>query len=306
MVDIVKDLGGSCVRINYRLGESDHDFTRFLEAGLDVILTFDNNDLSNIDTKYGRPREWPNAGFPFQSKAVYQKRVREVLTAVKPFLALGRRVWAQCENEIGDAALNPKSRYWRGTTAQYLTQLQAFREAVASVSTSIPVVLTSFPSEALSAAIDSSNRHHRYAETHLTTLLMSHEYDVVDLHFYGCPEDIPAKVNWIKQRLPMGKRWISTENGGPDSRCASTPISWRQNQAAFEQLQVKQVGQRLQAAADQGASVCMWFSLFDLRGESSDVFNRLGLIDQSTTPPRKKPAYDTFKKFAAGRLPSSP
>ncbi len=306
LVAIVKDLGASCVRINYHFGDSDHDFTRFLDAGLDVVLTFDNSDPSNLDMKYGTPREWPNAGFPFQSKAAYQKRVREVLTPLKPFLASGRRVWAQCENEIGDAAINPKSRYWRGTTEQYLTQIQAFREAVTSVSTSIPVVLTSFPSESLDAAIDSGNRYHRYAGTHLTTLLASHEYDVVDLHFYGCIEDIPAKVNWIKQRLPAGKRWISTENGGSDSRCASTPISWRQNQSEFEQLQANQVTQRLQAAADQGASVCLWFSLFDLRGESSVVFNRLGLIDQSTTPPRKKPAYDAFKKFAASHPQSSP
>ncbi len=299
LLEVVRDLGAECVRVNCRLGDSTHDVARFLDAGLDLVLTFDNSDSSNLDTHYGTRREWPNAGFPFQSKAAYQQRVREVLTPLKPFLASGRRVWAQCENEIGDAAINPKSRYWRGTTEQYLAQLQAFREAVKSVSPDIPVVLTSFPSESLSAAINPAHRHHRYAEAHLTKLLASPDYDAVDLHFYGGVEEIPDKVRWVQQHLPAGKPWISTENGGPDPRYAGTPLSWRQNPAAFEQLQAQQVAQRFQAAADHGASVCLWFSLFDLRGESSDVFNHLGLIDPSASPPRKRPAYAAFQKFVA-------
>lgn len=305
LVDILKDLGASCARVNCRLGDRDHDLARFLDAGLDLVVTFNNNDPANLGTTYGTPREWPNAGFPFRSKAAYQQRVRDVLEPLKPFLASGRRVWAQCENECSDAAFNPKSRYWRGTTAQYLAQIQAFREAVKSVDPAIPVVLTSFASESLSAAIEPADRRHLYAAAHLAKLLASPDYDAVDLHFYGGVEDIPAKVDWVKERLPAGKRWISTENGGPDPRCASTPISWRKNPAEFEQLQAKQVAQRLQAAADQGASLCLWFSMFDLRGETSDVFNRLGLLDQSVTPPRKKPAYEAFKKFVTSRASPS-
>lgn len=300
LVDIVKDLGATCVRINCRLKDSDHDLARFLEAGLDVVLTFDNSDPSNIDTTYGTPKEWPNAGFPFTSKAIYQQSVREVLTPLKPFLSSGRRVWAQCENEIGDAALNPKSRYWRGTTEQYLSHIKAFHEAVESVSPSIPLVLTSFPSESLSALIEPDNRHHDYAERQITKLLTSPDYGVVDLHFYGSVEDIPAKAKAIKERMPVGKTfvWMSTENGGPDSRSKTTPLSWKQDLTQFETLQAKQVSARLSACAKNGGSLCLWFSLFDLKKET-DVFSHLGLLDQDTIPPRKKPAYEAFKAFVA-------
>jgi hypothetical protein len=302
LVDIVKDIGATCVRINCRLKDNDHNLARFFEAGIDVILTFSNNDPSNIDTKYGAPNEWPNAGFPFKSKTVYQQRVREVLIPLRPFLASGRKAWAQCENEIGDAAINPKSRYWRGTTEQYLAQIQAFREAVESISPSIPVVLTSFPSESLSALIEPDNRHHEYAERHLAKLLMSPNYSVVDLHFYGSVEDIPAKVKAIKARMPTDKPfvWISTENGGPDSRSKATPLSWKQNLPKFEELQAKQVSTRLSACAQNGSSLCLWFSLFDLKKET-DVFSHLGLLDQDTIPPRRKPAYEAFRKFIAAQ-----
>jgi len=50
----------------------------------------------------------------------------------------------------------------------------------------------------------------------------------------GCVEDIPAKAQWVKDHMLAGKRWISTENGGPDSRCPGTPISWTQDPALFE------------------------------------------------------------------------
>jgi len=98
--------------------------------------------------------------------------------------------------------------------------------------------------------------------------------------------------------LPAGQpiSWISTENGGPDFRCKATPVSWKDDLAQFEQEQAKQVPLRLSACLGNGGSICLWFSLFDLKN-SDDVFSHLGLLDQDATPPRKKPAYDAFKAF---------
>jgi hypothetical protein len=301
-VGVMKDLGASCVRMNCRLKDRDHEFARFLDAGIDMVITFDNSDTSNMGTEYGTLKEWPNAGFPYRSKEVYQKRIREVLMPLKPFLASGRKIWAQCENEIGDAAINPKSRYWRGTTEQYLIQLRAFREAVESVSPSIPVVLTSFPSESLSALIDGGNPHHEYAERHLTKLLQSPDASVLDLHFYGSVGEIPAKVKAVRDRSPKNKPflWICTENGGPDFRSKDTPISWKQDQDQFERIQALQVSQRLLACSHNGAQLCLWFSLMDLKKET-DVFSHLGLLDQEVLPPRKKPSYEAFKAFVASQ-----
>ncbi len=104
----------------------------------------------------------------------------------------------------------------------------------------------------------------------------------------------------VKALLPSGETvpWISTEDGGPNVSCKSTPVSWSQDLTQFEKLEAQQVPARLSACAEQGGSICLWFSLFDLKS-SADVFNHLGLLDQDSTPPRKKPAYDAFVAFLA-------
>lgn len=300
IVNAAKELGVGWVRLNLKLDGHDQDYTLFLAAGINVVLTMANQDPANLDTKYGTLKEWQNAGFPFKSQTTYQQRVRATLEPALPFLAQGRQVWVQAENEISDAAVNPNSVYWRGTTEQYLTQVRALSDAVKALSPTIPVVLSSFASESLDAIGVPNNPRHDFANNHVTALLTQGRYDAVDLHFYGCVEDIPAKVKAIKERMPAGKTfvWISTENGGPDSRCPTTPTTWQQNPTRFEQLQAQQVSARLGACAENGSSICLWFSFFDLRHEV-DVFSHLGLLDQSVNPPRKKPAYDAFKNFVA-------
>jgi hypothetical protein len=300
IVTAVKDLGAGWVRLNLNLGTSSQDYTLFLASGINVVLTISNHDPSNVVTTYGTLQEWPNAGFPFKAKAQYQQQIRDILEPALPYLAQGRQVWVQAENEISDAAMNPASSYWRGTDAQYVAQLQALYEAVKSVNASIPVVLTSFASETLDALREQNDSRHEFAAQHVTTLLNQGQFDAVDLHFYGCVEDIAAKVNAVRERMPAGKPfiWISTENGGPDSRCNTTPLSWKQDLAQFEQEEAQQVPLRLSACAENGGSICLWFSFFDLKN-SGEVFSHLGLIDQGTDPPRKKPAYDAFQTFIA-------
>jgi len=300
IVDAVKDLGVGWVRLNLNLGMDSQDYTLFLASGMNVVLTISNQDPSNIVTTYGTLREWPNAGFPFKSRTQYQQQIRTVLEPALPYLAQGQQVWVQAENEVGDAAVNSASSYWRGTDEQYLAQLQALYEAVKSVNTNIPVVLTSFASQTLDALSEQNNVRHELAVKHVTKLLTQGQFDAVDLHFYGCVEDIAAKVKAVKERTSTGKPfiWISTENGGPDFRCLTTPLSWKQDLAQFEQLQAKQVSARLSACVENGGSICLWFSFFDLKNEV-DVFSHLGLLDQDTNPPRKKPAYEAFKAFVA-------
>ena len=129
ILGFVTDLDGRWMRVNYNLDGNAPDFKSFLEGGVNLVITIANRDLTNIDTTYGTLGQWPNAGFPFRSKSLYQQRLKDLLTPLLPYLAQGRQVWVQCENEIGDVMLNPQSRYWRGTNEQYLMQLQAFYEA---------------------------------------------------------------------------------------------------------------------------------------------------------------------------------
>jgi hypothetical protein len=209
-------------------------------------------------------------------------------------------VWVQGGNEIFDASVALNTMYWRGTMEQYLAQQQALYEAVKSVNPDIPVVLAGFASVTLDELINQNEPGHKFAVKHVTELLTQAKFDAVDLHFYGCVEDIPAKVRAVKDLLPTGQTvpWISTENGGPEVECKSTPVSWSQDLAQFEKLQTQQVPARLSACAEQGGSICLWFSLFDFKS-SADIFNHLGLLDQDATPPRQKPAYDVFVAFMA-------
>ena len=162
----------------------------------------------------------------------------------------------------------------------------------------IPVVITSFSTELLDVLIEPHNPNHAAFTDHVTTLLTQGKFDAVDLHFYGCAADIPAKVSAVRNLMPPGRQflWICTENGGPDFRCNRTPVSWRQDLASFEKLQALQVPARLTLCAENGVSICLWFSLYDLKN-SPDIFSHLGLLDQDTNPPRQKPAYKAFIEF---------
>ena len=286
------DLGAHWVRLNYELGGPQSDPQHFLDAGVDVVLTITNNDPTNVITTYGTPAQYPHAGFPYVARDRYVAAVQKVVQALHP--RVGHHVWVQCENEINDASLAPNSPDWRGTTNQYLTLLGACRTAVKRADARSRVVLAGMQSESLDAAINPANLHHGFAADRLSRLLNSPAYNVVDLHFYGCVETIPAKVAWIKARMRAGTSWISTEDAGPDPRCATTPITWRD--ARFESTQAAQVTRRLTTCAAQGGRICLWFSLRDLRGET-DVFNHLGLIDSHSNPWRQRPAYDAFQRL---------
>lgn len=299
VVDILNDLGVEVIRVNQNLGEPARDYPIFLKNGIDIVLNISNTNPSNIDTTYGTQQEWPNSGFPFKDKAVYQKDVQNILRPALPYLRQGRTVYVQCENEVGDASLNPKARYWRGTTDQYITQIQAFHEAVKQLDERFIVVLSSFASETLDNALDPSDaERHRYATSRVTAMLQKGVYEVIDPHFYGCPTDIKRKVDWLRGQLAPGKIWISTEIGGPDPRCSSTPGAYEQDPGDYERRQAEEVRTRLSACAENGGKACLWFSLFDLKREVYP-FSHMGLLDPAESPLRKKPAYSAFQSFVA-------
>ena len=298
MLSALGDLGAACVRINVNLDGGGQGYTIFLAAGFNVVLTCANRDPGDVDTSYGSLQAWPNAGFPFVSKSAYQQRIHDLLSPALPYLVVGRQLWVQCENEVVDASFKSTARYWRGTADAYLRQLDALFEEVRAVSPSILVVASSFASETLDAGIEPAHVNHDAAVAWVTKVLAQGQYDAGDLHFYGCVDDIATKAMWVKSLLPKGKLWISTENSGPDSRCAGTPLTWDQNPTLFEQNQAQQVASRLSACTDNGGSLCLYFSLYDLLGEVA-AFAHLGLLDPSWQPAREKPAYAAFKAFTS-------
>jgi hypothetical protein len=128
VVAILADLGAGTVRFHFTFEGNDPDPTPLLSAGVAVVITFKNRDAANVDTTYGTPSQWPNAGFPYLSRAAYQHDVTAALTPILPLVASGAQVWAQCENEAFDATEKPGFPFWRGTDQQYLAQLAAFAD----------------------------------------------------------------------------------------------------------------------------------------------------------------------------------
>ncbi|HYU26534.1 MAG TPA: hypothetical protein VEO74_15090 [Thermoanaerobaculia bacterium] len=298
--ELVTDTGASWVRLNLNLDPKDQDYTVFLGANVNVVLTLVNRDASNVDTTYGTPDQWLRAGFPYRSRSAYQQRIRNTLAAALPYVTAGRQVYVQCENEIGDVAQNPNSTYWRGTTDQYLAQLSALFEAVRSVSPAMRVVMSSFASGSLEIVLKPADPRYTAVTARLSRMLGEGQYDAADLHFYDCVEAITPKVAWVTARMPAGRTWISTENGGSDPNCPATPEPYSQNPSHFEEVEAQQVPLRLRTCIDAGGAVCLWFSLLDLKDES-ETFSHLGLLDQTSTSPRRKPAWDAFHSFVTAQ-----
>lgn len=315
----VAELGSGWMRLNLFLANpasdaSDIDRLRgYLLGGQNLIVTLVNQGPGNLDATFGTPSQWPNAGFPFRVDApAYEQNYRARLHGiVEPLfqsaLAAGRQVWFQCENEVGDASISSGSVYWRGTADQYLATLAAFADEVRSVSPAIPVVLSSFASDPLEKASDPTPpmmgdpgyANYQYATTLLGRLLLEGDYDFADLHFYGCVDSIDRKIDWVLARLPAGRNWISSEDGGPDIvDCPGVP-DWRTNLDGFEQAKASELLDRLAKCSARGGAVCLWFSLFDLQGEV-DRFNHLGLLDPAL-PDVSRPAYDAYAVFLQDR-----
>jgi hypothetical protein len=288
------------VRLEIFLGETGQDYTPYLAAGFNVILTIVNKNPDNIVTDYGTAQDWPGAGFPFQKKDQYQQDIRTLLQPAVAYLQQGRQVWVQAENEETDATVEKNAIYWRGTDEQYLAQSQAFYTAVKSVSPNIRVALTSFAGYMLENIANPNMPGYAYSVQHVTLLLTQAKYDGLDLHFYKCVEDIPNLVKALKALVPAGQPfvWISTENGGPMANCKSTRITWQQDLAQYEKLQAEQLPERLSACIANGGRICLWFSFFDLHN-IDDTFNHLGVIDLFADPARKKPAYVAYQAFTA-------
>ncbi len=52
-----------------------------------------------------------------------------------------------------------------------------------------------------------------------------------------------------------------------------------------------------------GADISLWFSLYDLQGDSTDIFGHLGLLPPSTNSLIvPKPAYYSFKNFTSSQV----
>src|ERR1041385_2637430 len=85
-VSLITGLGASIVRINMGVAgpKANRTGAKFLDAGLDLVLTCNYVNPTNIDTTYGTPTQYPSAGFPALSGTFLTDDIAGMLTSLVP------------------------------------------------------------------------------------------------------------------------------------------------------------------------------------------------------------------------------
>lgn len=282
--DALSDLGVGWVRIaEYRLGEHHHDLARVTRAGFGLWLTLSHRDAENVADPRAIERT-RRGGVPPRDGERFQELVRATVEpVVRDLLARGKEpsAWlvVQVENEVLPTDVLPPDRpqrFWHGTGAEYLSTLALAYDAVKSIDWSIPVAAAGLSSEMLAELV--AGRH-----APLTTwgerLLQEGRADWMDVHLYHRPDEIAAKVAWVRERWsgPIA----GTEVGGPDPDSGST---------CTDDAQAADLDARLRATRDAGVDRLFWSPLY-AGGQMEDRFRPMGLI---TTDGRRRPAFERY------------
>lgn len=85
---VLSDLHAGRVRVNNHLDGSAPDFSAFPAAGLDVVITLNNAHVANAQ---GYDPQYPRAGYPFISEAVYRADIDAALAPSSPTSRSGAR-----------------------------------------------------------------------------------------------------------------------------------------------------------------------------------------------------------------------
>ena len=116
-IDHLTELGARWVRLNIGLDGTSPDFRSFRRR-VNVVITFNNADPTTPIARLTAFAQWPNAGFPYKSKAVYQQRIRDTLTPLLPYLSAAARSGFNAKTRSA-MPRSPPTGARRGTTDQY-------------------------------------------------------------------------------------------------------------------------------------------------------------------------------------------
>lgn len=223
-------LGVGWVRLQNQMGQVNQQlaiqfFSRVLTEGHGLWLTLHHRQRSNVADTLGFDAS-SRGSFPPADSVKYKELVRSNIQPLVDLLTSqgkdpGKWLVVQFANEVAPEDVLPPSptRFFHGTSDEYLETLALTYPAVKSVDPSIPVAsggISSLtlktiveagpnPSDSLQKIIDWNER-----------LLTDGMVDWADIHLYHAIEEIPAKVAWVRQRWhgPLA----ATEVGGPDER----------------------------------------------------------------------------------------
>ncbi len=198
--------------------------------------------------------------------------------------------------------------WWAGTAEQYLELLRTAHRAIRAADPNVKIALGGFTSELTTVAalaargvdkteiarqlgsrgpVSPKTEAYFRAEVDFMDAVLAgagDSVDVVDIHLYNDYRTIPARVEWLRERMRVHgyeKPIWSTEVGGPDTQVESYS----------EKAQAMQMVKRAALALGSGVQKVFWLGLFELQGEGAR-FDHLGLV---TARSRKKPAFLVYQ-----------
>ncbi len=299
------ELGVGWIREQFRVGEADLDramvlYDRIFEEGYGLVLTVHHRDGSNIANQQSYLSS-TRGSYPPQNPDKYKANIRFVVQRLTDALiSHGRNpaesLMIQFSNEVLPIDLVPDTptRYWHGTSDEYIETLRLTFDAVKEIG-QIPVINAGIASLMLDGvvAIDRgllSDPDFEALYAFNERILREGQFDWVDVHLRHAIEDVQSKIDWVKER--WSGKLIATEFAGPDVRTSAT---------FTEALQAQELVQRMEIASSGGVDRILWSHLME-NPAVEDIYFQEGLIEYQTW--RKKPAFFAYKEYLQGVVTS--
>ena len=178
---------------------------KLVSRGIGLWLTVYHRDRANLDERgtigVANARR---GGFPPKDPLLYQERLgqalRRLVDAIRSTGASpGRWLVVQINNEVMPrdvAGRDRASRFWHGTSDQYLDLLATAYDAVKRIDPDVPLAAGGISSAAMEFVLKGEQRVARWYDR----LLREGRFDWVDIHLRHRINDIPAKVTWVRSR----------------------------------------------------------------------------------------------------------
>ena len=289
-------LGVGWVRQQWQMGDDRSErklkvlaqsLPKLVRRGIGLWLTVYHRDRTNLDERgtVGITNA-RRGGFPPRDPSRYQERLGDALgrlvdairsTGASP----GRWLVVQINNEVMPrdvAGQDRASRFWHGTSDQYLELLSAAYDAVKRIDPDVPLAAGGISSAAMEFILKGELRVARWYDR----LLREGRFDWADIHLRHRIKDIPEKVAWVRSR--WGGSIAATEVAGPDPRVASYS----------ESGQAEDIVARMSMARESGVNRLFWAGLAE-NPHVAPVYRKEGLIERSTW--RRKAAFDAYARL---------
>ncbi len=294
-------LGVGWVREQFRLGEVDIDialpfYSRIFSEGYGLILTLYHRDSTNIENMESF-RQSTRGGYPPADSNKYKSLVFDFVGTLAQEVIYQEKdpnelLMIQFCNEVVPIDIVPdnKTRFWHGTSDEYLETLAFTYDAIKSAPAfDIPIVNAGISSLAMEQMIefesDSINAEPELREFYYFNdrILREGKFDWADVHLRHAKENVAEKIQWVKER--WNGKLAATEFAGPDPR---TEVTFT------EEIQAQELVERMQIASTEGVDIIFWSHLVE-NPAVDEIYFHEGLIEYETW--RRKPAFYAYKDY---------